>query len=149
MFKLSNRGIYGVKALYELAKHFGDGPMSLRIISERHGIPLPFLVQVLHALKKKGIVRSVRGVNGGYILARTPGDITVGDAVRALEGPIALCGCLQNPTSADTKHRMRECVTSGIYKRLSAMVETAFDSITLAELAEEIHHDVTGDRCPD
>jgi len=75
-----------------------------------------------------------RGVNGGYILARPPGRITIGDIVRSLEGPIALCDCLQNTGSKQANERMKQCVTSEIYQRLSVMVESAFDSFTLDDL---------------
>jgi len=135
--KLSNKGIYGIKALYELARHFGGEPINIREISERHGLPVPFLEQVLHKLKLSGLVESRRGVNGGYVLARPPGEITLGDAVRALEGPIALCDCLQHAESEAVSDRMRNCVTSDIYRRLGSIVEQAFDSVTFAELVEE------------
>jgi len=145
MLKLSNKGIYGIKALYELARHFGGDPINIREISERHGLPVPFLEQVLHKLRLSGLVESRRGVNGGYVLARPPGEITLGDAVRALEGPIALCDCLQHAESEAVSDRMRHCVTSDIYRRLGSIVEQAFDSVTFAELADEhVEPTVTG-----
>ena len=101
MLKLSNKGLYGVKALYELAKNYGGLAISIKEISKRHGMPVQFLEQVLHQLKIKGLVKSRRGVNGGYILARHHGKITIGDDVRALDGPIALCECLSNRNSND------------------------------------------------
>src|SRR4030042_122137 len=94
MLKISTRGLYGIKALYELAHSYGNKPVNIREISNRHGMPVPFLEQVLHRLKRKGLVKSRRGINGGYLLSRPPDTITIGDAVRALEGPIALCDCL-------------------------------------------------------
>ena len=135
MLKLSNKGIYGMKALYELARNFGGTPMNIREISKRQGMPVPFLEQVLHQLKLSGLVISRRGVHGGYLLSRSPLEITIGDAVRALEGPIALCECLQHTGSIEVSKRMMNCVTSDVYKRLGNMVEDAFDSITLSELA--------------
>lgn len=147
MLKLSNRGIYGIKALYELALNFGEGPVSIRSISERHGLPTPFLEQVLHALKQGGLVKSRRGVNGGYVLSRSPREITIGDAVRTLEGPIALCDCLQNTGRAETGERMKHCVTSTMYSRLSGMVERAFDTFTLADLAEGPVESTVGGTC--
>ena len=74
MLKLSNRGLYGVKALYELAIRYGGTPITIREISERHGLPVAFLEQVLHTLKKEKLVESHRGANGGYSLARDPED---------------------------------------------------------------------------
>ncbi len=146
MLKLSNRGLYGIKALYELAKSFGDEPVPIREISERHGLPIPFLEQVLHKLKLAGIVDSRRGVNGGYTLARAPEEITIGDAVRALEGPIALCECLQKE-SDETSGRALACITSNIYRRIGREVEKAFDSITLRDLASEPQEETRAGKC--
>ena len=137
MLKLSNRGLYGIKALYELSLHYGCEPMTIREITERHGMPVPFLEQVLYRLKRSGLVKSRRGVKGGYVLSRHPCEITIGDAVRALEGPIALCDCLIYSNSAASEKRAKDCATSTIYKKLGSMVEDAFDSITLFELTDE------------
>ena len=137
MLKLSNRGLYGVKALYELAKNYGGSPINIKEISNRHGLPVQFLEQVLHKLKLEGLVKSHRGVNGGYVLSRTPEEITIGDIIRALEGPIALCDCLLKTNENEKNIKELHCVTSGIYKKLSKKVEEAFDSVTLSELAHE------------
>ena len=137
MLKLSNKGLYGIKALYELAKNYGDAPINIKEISKRHGMPVPFLEQVLHQLKLEGLVKSLRGVNGGYILSRPPEKITIGDAIRALEGPIALCECHLKRDSYATRSKELHCVTSSIYKKLGKKLEETFDSISLHELAEE------------
>ena len=137
MLKFSNRGIYGMKALYELARHYGSEPLNIRVISKRHDLPVPFLEQVLHRLKTRGLVTSKRGVNGGYLLSRDPREITIGDAIRALEGPIALCDCLQHIHSSQSSKKMQSCVTSRVYQKLSHQVEDVFDSVTLFELASE------------
>ncbi len=146
MLKLSNRVIYGIKALYELAREYGDEPLTIREISERHGLPIPFLEQVLHRLKQAEIVESRRGIKGGYTLARQPETITIGDAVRALEGPIALCECLQNDT-AESAGRARACVTSNIYRRIGSEMEKAFDSISLLDLASESQEETRAGKC--
>ena len=137
MLKLSTKGLYGIKALYELAHNYGEAPINIREISRRHDMPVPFLEQVLHRLKQKGLVKSRRGINGGYILSRDPCEITIGDAVRALEGPIALCGCLIHDKSGNVVEKELHCVTSNLYRKLGEMVENAFDSVTLLELSEE------------
>jgi len=137
MLKLSTRGLYGIKALYELAHCYGNRPVNIREISNRHGLPVPFLEQVLHRLKRKGLVKSRRGINGGYFLSRPPDTITIGDAVRALEGPIALCDCLIRDKRGKTEEKEMHCVTSSLYRKLGRIVESAFDSITLMELSEE------------
>ena len=137
MLKLSNRGLYGVKALYELAKNYGGAPITIKEISKHHGLPIPFLEQVLHKLKHKGLVKSHRGVNGGYVLSRPPEKITLGDIIRALEGPIALCDCLLKKNEGEKNVKELHCVTSSIYKKLGKKVEETFDSVTLKELAHE------------
>jgi Rrf2 family protein len=100
-------------------------------------MPVPFLEQVLHRLKQKGLVKSRRGINGGYLLSRPPDTITIGDAVRALEGPIALCDCLIHDKRGKTEEKVIHCVTSSLYIKLGKIVESAFDSITLMDLSEE------------
>jgi len=141
MLKLSNRGLYGVKALYELAIRYGGEPIPIREISEKHGLPLAFLEQVLHTLKNEMLVISHRGSNGGYSLARDPEDITIGDVIRALEGPIALCECLRNQDGNDMTEKESHCVTSDLYRKLSRKVEESFDSVTLQELITESVND--------
>jgi Rrf2 family transcriptional regulator, cysteine metabolism repressor len=135
MLKLSNKGIYGIKALYELSQNYGKEPVTIKQISDRHGMPVQFLVQVLRKLKIEGLVVSSRGINGGYMLTRPPEKITIGDAVRALEGPIALCDCHIN--SGIEIDKKLHCVTANIYRKLGEKVENAFDSVSFKELAEE------------
>ena len=147
MLKLSNKGLYGVKALYELAKNYGDLPVSIKEISRRHGMPVQFLEQVLHQLKLKGLVKSCRGVNGGYFLARPPEEITIGDAIRALEGPIALCECLSKKDSDEKNIKELHCVTSDIYRELGKKVEEAFDSVSLNELVNETIDETCAGSC--
>jgi Rrf2 family transcriptional regulator, cysteine metabolism repressor len=137
MLKLSKKGLYGVKALYELAKNYGGSPVKIREISDRQGLPLQFLEQVLCQLKNEGIVVSIRGVKGGYVLSRPPADISIGDAVRALEGPIALCDCHLKSGVKVTQIKQMHCVSTNIYRHLEKKVEQAFDSVSLRELAEQ------------
>ena len=138
MLKLSNKGIYGIKALYELARNYDGPPVNIREISNRHGLPVPFLEQVLHQLKNEGLVTSKRGIHGGYLLARQPDEITLGDVIRALEGPIALCECLiREKDDDDIPDKARGCITSDIYRRIGEKVSDVFDSFTLQELLEE------------
>ena len=137
MLKLSNKGLYGIKALYELARNYGDEPINIKEISKRHGMPVSFLEQVLHQLKLEGLVISHRGVNGGYVLSRPPKEITIGDAIRALEGPIVLCECHLHRDSDVVTEKELHCVTSSIYRKIGKKVEETFDSITFKELAKE------------
>ena len=88
---MSTRGDYAARALLSLALHADhEGPTSVRDIAERTGLPQPYLEQILLALKGAGLVRSKRGVGGGYVLARPPGEITLGEIVSAVDGPIVV-----------------------------------------------------------
>jgi len=82
--------------MYDLALNYGDEPVSLKSIAERQGISENYLEQLMANLRKAGLVRSIRGAYGGYLLSREPSKITVGDVLRALEGPIGLVDCVLN-----------------------------------------------------
>ncbi len=86
--KVSTRGDYASRALLSLSLHEGEGPTSVRDIAERTGLPQPYLEQILLALKGAGLVRSKRGVGGGYVLARQPEEINLAQIISAVDGPI-------------------------------------------------------------
>ena len=86
--KISTKGLYGTLAIMDLAMHYATGHVHKADIAERQGIPEQYLAQLLAALRRAGFVRSVRGPAGGHTLARHPRDITVGDVVELLDGPL-------------------------------------------------------------
>ncbi len=131
--KLSTKGKYGVRAVYEIAKQYGQGPLTIKEIGERQGISLSYLEQILHRLGKAGVIESVRGPGGGYLLARQPAELTIGDIVRALEGPIALSHCLE-PGESGECYQADECVARMVWSRVGAKIEEALDSISFADL---------------
>ena len=92
--KLSTRGRYGIHAMYDLAMNAQNGPQSIKAIAEREGMPEAYLEQLIAVLKREKLVTSTRGAQGGYMLARSPAEITVGDVLRALEGGLNLVECL-------------------------------------------------------
>ena len=92
--KVSTKSRYGMAAMVDLAEHFGKGPVALRSVAERQQVSEHYLEQLMSSLRHAGFVRSVRGAQGGYVLAKDPKDITAGDVVRAMEGPIAPVDCL-------------------------------------------------------
>ena len=103
--KLSTRTRYGIRAILELAEAYGKGPLGLRIIAKRQDISVKYLEQLMAVLKSAGIVRSVRGSKGGYVLAKTPAEIKVSDCFNCLEGPVITTECVDNnnfcPRTAD------------------------------------------------
>lgn len=131
--KISTRGQYGVRAMVELALNYGRGPMSLKDIAERQGLSEHYLEQLLGALRKAGLVSSVRGAYGGYELNKSPEDILVGDIVRVLEGPIAPVECVSD-TREQVCSRIDSCVTHLLWEMLKDAIEDVLDSVTLKDL---------------
>ncbi len=136
--KLSTKGKYGVRALFEIARNFGRGPLTIKEIAERQRISLSYLEQILHKLGKAGIIESVRGPHGGYLLARKPSDLTIGDVVRSLEGPIALSHCLE-PGDARC-YQADDCVARMVWARVGEKIEEALDGITFEHLLRQAPH---------
>lgn len=129
--KLSNKGRYGVQAVFHMAFHGDAEAIQLREIAEQQAIPLRFLEQVFRDLKHAGIVTSRRGPKGGYELARAPEQISLGDVVRALEGPVAICaGTSQRDQSPSF------VVTESVFADLSANLQECFDRITVRDFCD-------------
>jgi Rrf2 family protein len=133
--KLSTKGKYGVRAVFEIARNYGNGPISIKEIAERQGISFSYLEQILHKLGKAGLIESVRGPAGGYLLARKPSELTIGDIVRVLEGPIALSHCLEPGESADC-YQADDCVARMVWAKVGAKIEEALDSISFDDLLQ-------------
>ncbi len=133
--KLSTKGEYGLLACFDLAQRYDEGPVPLKAVAERQGISEAYLEQLVGALRRAGLVRSVRGAQGGYSLARPPETITVGDIVRVLEGPIAPVGCVS--AEAEPCARSDGCVTRVIWERLRDSMTRVLDSFSLADLVAE------------
>ena len=93
--KLSTRARYGIHAMYDLAQNYGAQPRPIKAVAEAQTIPEAYLEQLLCTLRRAGLVVSARGAQGGYMLSRPPGEITVGDILRSLEGGLTLLDCLE------------------------------------------------------
>lgn len=133
--KLSTRGRYGVRAMFELACNYGHGPMTLRTIAEKQGVSESYLEQLLASLRKSGLIRSTRGAQGGYQLSRSPEQISVGDVIRILEGPIAPVECVSEFSSVCSNSD--KCVTRLIWKEVKECIENVFDNITLQDMCNK------------
>ena len=94
--KLSTKGRYGVKAMVDLAIHYGDAPVSIKTISSRQSISEYYLEQLFSPLRKAKLITSIRGAQGGYVLAKEPKDIKVSDIMNILEGPVEVADCIDN-----------------------------------------------------
>src|SRR6476620_10319529 len=129
--KLSNKGRYGVSALFDIAFHNDGRPTQIKDIAERESIPARFLEQIFQDLKRAGLVGAKRGPRGGYHLARPAPEIRLGDVVRALEGPIAI-----TRGTEEVRGPAREArdVTEVVFRELSGRIERCFDEITIADI---------------
>ena len=133
--KVSTRGDYAARALLSLALHSEtEGPTSVRDIAERTGLPQPYLEQILLALKGAGLVRSKRGVGGGYILAREPALITLGEIVSAVDGPITV-GDFGEPHQNGACDHEGQCVLLDIWAVLGGRMREHLNSFSLADVA--------------
>ena len=131
--KISTRGRYALRLMLDLAV-YGDGtPVSLKDVSKRQGISDKYLEQIVTPLSRSGIVRSVRGAGGGYLLTRNPADYTVGEILRPLEGDLAPVECA---TDGEYCQRCNECVTVTLWQEIHRAVSQVVDNTTLADLAE-------------
>lgn len=134
--KLSTKGRYGLKAMFELALHYGEGPLPLRNIAESQGISEHYLEQLIAVLKKNGLAASVRGAQGGYLLKNNPQNITVGDVIRALEGDIAPSDCVLDENIGKC---IKEdyCVTKNVWIKIRNSINDVIDSITLQDMVDD------------
>ncbi len=132
--KVSTRGDYAARALLSLALHPDGRPTSVRDIADRTGLPQPYLEQILLALKGAGLVRSKRGVGGGYVLARDPRAITLGDVVGAVDGPIAL-GDFGEPHRDGACDHEGKCVLLAVWNSVGDHMRRHLDRTTLADVA--------------
>ena len=136
--KLSTRGKYGLYAMVFLAQKADEGPQSLKEIAQL-GLPENYLEQLLGALRRAGLVRSVRGAQGGYALAREPERITVCDIIDATEGPLSLSECLSGDAVCP---RCEGCRTRNVWEYLTRKINDLLTGITLKDM---LTGDIKGD----
>ncbi|MFM2072190.1 MAG: hypothetical protein RLZZ623_2453 [Actinomycetota bacterium] len=134
--RVSSKGDYACRALLSLTLHTTTvGPTSVRDIAERTAIPQPYLEQILLALKGAGLVRSKRGVGGGYVLARPPEDIRLSEILAAVDGPISL-GDFGEPHQDGSCDHEGQCVLYAIWKLAGEHMQQLLGGFTLAQVAE-------------
>jgi Rrf2 family transcriptional regulator, iron-sulfur cluster assembly transcription factor len=127
--KVSTRGDYAARALLSLALHGDERPTSVKEIAERTGLPQPYLEQILLAVKGAGLVRSKRGVGGGYVLARPPEEITLADILAAVDGPLTTL-------MEEHDHCEGHCVLQEVWVGVSDEMRNFLEGYTLADLVE-------------
>lgn len=132
--KLSTKTRYGTRALVELAAAYGGEPISVRELAERQNLSEKYLEQIMAPLKAAGLVKSVRGIGGGYTLARPPSEVRLADIYHVLEGSAAPVDCVDHP---DACPMLEVCPTRQTWVELKEAVETVLGRTTLQDLLEQ------------
>jgi Rrf2 family protein len=123
--------------MFDLAMHSGEGAIALKSVAEREHISEKYLEHLFASLKKAGLIHSVRGAQGGYCLAHLPSEITIGDIVRVLEGPVSPTECVVDEVGSERCDRASDCVMRAIWSKVKTRIDEVLDSVTLAEICEE------------
>ena len=131
--KLSTRGRYGVRLMLDLTLHYGEGPILLKDIAERQGISEKYLWQLINPLKTTGLVNSLRGAHGGYVLGKAPEAISLKTILQILEGPLCLVDCVDNPALCE---RSLSCISRDIWGEASKNMQQTLEDTTLAAMVE-------------
>ncbi len=141
--KISTKGRYALRLMLDVALHSNGAAVPLRDVAQRQEISDKYLEQIVTQLSRSGLVRSVRGAGGGYLLTRDPAEYTVGEILRTLEGNLAPVSCADSDDVCRCA-RAEQCVTVEIWRDIQAAVSSVVDHVTLADLVERYHQ-----KCPD
>jgi len=131
---------YSLRALYALSRGYGQGPLLIADVAEREAIPKRFLEQILLKLKERGLVHSKKGKGGGYLLARSPAKVTLGEVIRLMEGPLAPLPC----ASVTAYRKCDECVddrycgTRLVMRDVRDAISRVLDQTTLDDVCQRI-----------
>ena len=139
--KISTKGRYALRLMLDLAIHSEGSAVPLRDVAHRQEISDKYLEQIVTQLSRAGLVRSVRGAGGGYLLTRTPEGYTVGEILRVLEGSLAPVSCADGVGCCERADR---CVTVEVWREIQAAVDGVVDHLTLADLVRRYHEKCGG-----
>lgn len=129
--KISTRGRYGLRALVELARHYGKRPVEMGRIAKREEVSRKYLHALFTSLKSTGLIRGVRGSGGGYVLVKEPSKVTLWEVLNVLEGSLSLVPCVEDKSFCK---RARSCVARETWERLSKAMESHLSKVTLSDL---------------
>ncbi len=134
--KISTKGRYGLRALIDLAVYSEVEPVSIGSIATRQGLSERYLEQLMTLMKKAGLIKSIRGASGGYVLAKDVNDISVGDILRALEGKLEPVECAAYQEH-ETCQAADVCVTKYVWKKINESINRTVNEISLKQLVDE------------
>ncbi|MGI6382282.1 MAG: RrF2 family transcriptional regulator [Tissierellaceae bacterium] len=135
--RLSTRGRYGLMAMFQLALEYGKGPIPLKNVANEQGLSESYLEQLFSTLRKDGLINSVRGAQGGYMLAFEPSEITVGQVLRSLEGDLSPADCVGNDSASDCSKEYG-CATKLVLMEIKNSIDQVIDSISLKNMVDEV-----------
>jgi Rrf2 family protein len=140
MRTLSKKTQYTLRAMYALARHYGGGPVLIAKMAREESIPQDFLENILLFLKKEGLVNSKKGKGGGYSLAKPPDQVTIGNVIRLIEGPLAPLPCASETAyrKCDECEDDRYCGTRLVMRQVRDAIAGILDNITLAEVCRQV-----------
>lgn len=133
--RISTRSRYGLRAMLELCRAYGEGPVTAKAISASEGISVSYLEHLLSSLRQAGLVRSVRGPGGGFELARRPGEISLLSIIRALDGPVVLCDCFSQSPEKSPCGKLDSCSAKAVWEELCEKIEEALEATKLASVS--------------
>lgn len=133
--KISTKGRYGLEAIVDLAIHSSKGHVNLKSISERCGMSEAYILQIFLVLRRAGVINSIRGAQGGYVLSKDPSLITVADVLIPLEGPLAPVDCIIEGTKHPCSY-YENCTTRELWESIMFSLNKVTNAITIADLVE-------------
>jgi Rrf2 family protein len=134
--RITYRGDYALKTILDLTLHCGSSPVNIADLAERQDVPVKFLEQILLDLKRGGFVQSRRGKVGGYLLAKSPSRIKVGDVIRFIDGPIEPIACVDKGYHGCSD--VSRCIFRGIWEEITKTTARVIDNITFEDLAKKV-----------
>ncbi|GAA0683842.1 MULTISPECIES: RrF2 family transcriptional regulator [Clostridium] len=133
--KLSTKGRYGVKAMVDLAINYGKEPISIKAISQRQNVSEYYLEQLFSPLRKSGLIKSIRGAQGGYVLNRDPKDIKISEIMYVLEGPIEISDCVDGSSC----NNIDCCATRLLWEKIKHSIDSVMESVTLQDIVDDYY----------
>lgn len=130
--KISTKGRYALRLMLDLAAEGGGRPVVLRDVARRQDISEKYLEQLVSPLIRAGLLKSIRGAAGGYLLTKDPAEYTVGEILRAQEGPLSVVECVDAGCPREGR-----CATLPLWRRLSQAVDAVVDATTLQDLLDD------------
>jgi len=131
--RISTRTRYGMRAILELALAYKAGPLQIKVIAERQNISNKYLEQLIAIIKSAGLVRSIRGPHGGYVLAKSPEDIKLSEIFRVLEGPVFTVECVENKEACAS---FADCITRRLWIEVNDAILNVLTNKTLQDLVD-------------